>query len=146
MWVLAFHRPLQDAPCVGVNGEDTRIKSPRGNTRYQVVVGHGGIGSCSVHGLLSGSKGWPLIVASSATGAGLRRAARVKQVASAILMSCATRSGDSSLSSASSVLIESHSACAVPARTEPSRWYLAVTLMRTFFGAIWSARATCTSC
>src|SRR5262245_5870268 len=35
----------------------------------------------------SGSKGWPLTVASSATGAGLRRAARVKQVASAILIS-----------------------------------------------------------
>ena len=35
----------------------------------------------------SGSKGCPLTVASSATGAGLLRAARVKQVTSALLMS-----------------------------------------------------------
>ncbi len=70
---------------------------------------------------LPGSKGWPLTVVSSSTGAGLRRAAMVKQVASAILMSWATRSGGSSLSSDSSVLIESHIVCALPARTEPSR-------------------------
>jgi hypothetical protein len=91
-------------------------------------------------------KGWPLTVASSATGAGLRKAAMVKQVASAIVMSWARRSGDSSLSSDSSVRIESHSVFALPARTEPVRAYLAVTLIRTFFGSIWSARATCTSC
>ena len=95
---------------------------------------------------LPGSKGWPLTVVSSSTGAGLRRAAMVKQVASAILMSWATRSGGSLLSSASSVLIASHLVCALPARIEPSREYLAVTLMRTFFGSMWSARATCTSC
>jgi hypothetical protein len=95
---------------------------------------------------ISGSKGWPLTVASSSTGARLRRAARVKQVASAILMSWATRSGGSLLSSDSSVVIESHLVCALPARTEPSREYLAVTLMRTFFGSMCSARATCTSC
>jgi hypothetical protein len=35
----------------------------------------------------SRSKDWPLTVASSATGDGLRRAVRVKQVASAILIS-----------------------------------------------------------
>jgi hypothetical protein len=52
---------------------------------------------------IAGSKGRPLTVASNSTGAGLRRAAMVKQVASAILMSWATRSGGSSLSSASSV-------------------------------------------
>ena len=93
-----------------------------------------------------GLKGWPLTVASSATGAGLRRAAMVKQVASAIVMSWARRSGGSSLSSDSSVWIESHLVCASPARTEPVREYLAVTLIRTFFGSMCSARATCTIC
>jgi hypothetical protein len=43
-------------------------------------------------------------------------------------------------------LIESHVVLALPAMTEPSREYLAVILMRTFFGSMWSARATCTSC
>ena len=52
---------------------------------------------------IPGLKGWPLTVASSATGAGLRRAAMVKQDASAMVMSWAIRSGDSSLSSDSSV-------------------------------------------
>ena len=95
---------------------------------------------------IPGLKGWPLTVASSATGAGLRRAAIVKQVASAIVISWAMRSGGSLLSSDSSVLIASHLVCALPARIEPSREYLAVTLIRTFFGSMWSARATCTSC
>ena len=95
---------------------------------------------------VSRSKRWPLTLASSATDDGLRRAVRVKQVASAILINCARRSGGSSLSSDSSVLIASHSVRAVPAMTEPSREYLAVMVIRTFFGSIWSARATCTSC
>src|SRR5215510_10252845 len=95
---------------------------------------------------IPGLKGWPLTVASSSTGAGLRRAAMVKQVASAIVMSCAIRSGGSSLSSDSSVRIASHVVLASPARTEPVREYRAMTVIRTFFGSIWSARATCTIC
>ena len=93
-----------------------------------------------------GLKGWPLTVASSFTGAGWRRAAIVKQVASAIVMSWARRSSGSELSSDSSVAIESHLVCASPARTEPARAYRAVTVMRTFFGSMCRARATCTSC
>jgi hypothetical protein len=52
---------------------------------------------------IPGLKSWPLTVAASATGTGLRRAAIVKQVASAMVMSLARRSGGSSLSSDSSV-------------------------------------------
>ena len=52
---------------------------------------------------ISGLKGWPLTIASSATGDGLRRAARVKQVASAMVMSWTIRSGGSALSSDNAV-------------------------------------------
>jgi hypothetical protein len=52
---------------------------------------------------LHGTHYRPLTVVSSTTGAGFRRAAIVKQVASAIVMSWVRCSGDSSLSSESSV-------------------------------------------
>jgi hypothetical protein len=64
----------------------------------------------------------------------------------ALRISWAMRSDGSELSSDSSVFIESHLVCASPARIEPAREYLAVTVMRTFFGSMCSARVTCTSC
>ena len=51
--VLAFHRPLQGPLRVRVDREDTRVKSPRGNTCHQRVMGNGHVESCVAHGSLS---------------------------------------------------------------------------------------------
>jgi hypothetical protein len=40
VWVLAFDRPLERVWCGGGDGEDARIKGPRGPTRHQIVVRH----------------------------------------------------------------------------------------------------------
>jgi hypothetical protein len=93
-----------------------------------------------------GLQGWPLPVASHATGAGWRRAALVTQGASARVRRGARRSGGASLSSPRAVRIASHSVLASPARTEPGRASRAGTWIRTWCGSLWSARATCTIC
>src|SRR5215510_15977440 len=59
MWVLAFHRPLQDTLCVRIDREDTRVKGSLGNTCHQIVMGNGRVESCVAHGSLSVVVGMP---------------------------------------------------------------------------------------